>query len=167
MKTASHQVAAVLGNPARFTGILFYGDDFGRMRDGVRTATRSVIGEVSDPFRFSALTREEHGRLREEVGSRALGGGRRVVRVQDAATRVELLEHPCRRANLADACNGCVLLHADGVGRDAETDGKLILLCQRLVGVGQALLQRLAQKLTWPIRQEGHVDETKLMLGYA
>ena len=85
MKTASHQVAAVLGNPARFTGILFYGDDLGRMRDGVRTATRSVIGEASDPFRFSALTREEHGRLREEVGSRALGGGRRVVRVQDAA----------------------------------------------------------------------------------
>ena len=85
MKLAAHQVAGVLANPASYTGFLFYGDDTGRMRDHVLTATRAVIGTSADPFRLAVLTREEQGRLRDEAGALALGGGRRVIRVQEAA----------------------------------------------------------------------------------
>ena len=85
MKLASHQVAAVLRDPAAYAGILFYGDDTGRIRDHVATVTRAVLGGATDPFRSSVLTREEHGRLRDEVTSLSLSGGRRVVRVQDAS----------------------------------------------------------------------------------
>ncbi len=85
MKIAAHQVPATLKDPAKFAGMLIFGDDAGRVRDHAATATRAVIGAEGDPFRLSVLTREEHGRLRDEAGSRSLGGGRRVIRVQDAS----------------------------------------------------------------------------------
>ena len=84
MKIASHQIAGVLRDTTPFIGILCYGEDPGRIRDYVKAATHSVIGAETDPFRSSVLTREEHGRLRDEVTSLSLGGGRRVIRVQDA-----------------------------------------------------------------------------------
>ena len=84
MKIASHQIAGVLKDTAPFIGILCYGEDAGRVRDYVTAATRGVIGAKADPFRSSVLTREEHGRIRDEVTSLSLGGGRRVIRVQDA-----------------------------------------------------------------------------------
>ena len=83
MKIAQHAVADALRDLARFSGILFYGEDPGRIRDHVMAATTAVVGPQLDPFRTSILTREEHSRLRDEVNSRALGGGRRVIRVQD------------------------------------------------------------------------------------
>ena len=85
MKIAPHLVPDTLKDPARFAGILFVGDDTGRIRDHMAALTRAVAGAVSDPFRVSTLTREEHGRLRDEIGSLSLVGGRRVIRVQDAA----------------------------------------------------------------------------------
>ena len=84
MKVPTHSVMDVLKASSRFLGILLYGEDAGRIRDHVITATKAVIGPQLDPFRTSVLTREEHSRLRDEVGSRSLGGGRRVIRVQDA-----------------------------------------------------------------------------------
>ncbi|WP_158742174.1 DNA polymerase III subunit delta [Acidisphaera sp. L21] len=84
MKIASHQIAGVLKDPAPYIGILLYGEDTGRVRDHAMSATLAVIGAVSDPFRSAVLTRDEHGRLRDEVTSLSLTGGRRVVRVQDA-----------------------------------------------------------------------------------
>lgn len=84
MKIAAHQVAQVLKDSSAFCGILFYGDDTGRIRDHVRLATSAVIGAAADPFRSCVLTREEHARLRDEAASLSLGGGRRVIRVQDA-----------------------------------------------------------------------------------
>ncbi len=84
MKVAAHAVADVLRDSARFIGILVYGEDAGRIRAHVMEATTSVVGPHFDPFRTSILTREEHARLRDELNSRSLGGGRRVIRVQDA-----------------------------------------------------------------------------------
>ena len=84
MKIPSHRVSAVLHDPAPYAGILFHGDDAGRIRNHVSAATRAVLGAVTDPFRSSVLTREEHTRLRDEVTSLSLSGGRRVIRVQDA-----------------------------------------------------------------------------------
>ena len=84
MKIAGHQVPAVLKEPAPYAGLLFHGEDTGRIRDHVAAATRAVLGVATDPFRSSVLTREEHSRLRDEVTSLSLSGGRRVIRVQDA-----------------------------------------------------------------------------------
>jgi DNA polymerase-3 subunit delta len=84
MKIAPHSIADVLKGSSRFAGILLYGEDAGRISDHVLTATTAVVGPRLDPFRTSVLTREEHSRLRDEVASRALGGGRRVIRVQGA-----------------------------------------------------------------------------------
>jgi DNA polymerase-3 subunit delta len=84
MKIAAHSVADVLKGSSRFIGILLHGEDSGRVRDHVMTATKAVVGPRLDPFRTSVLTREEHSRLKDEVSSRSLGGGRRVIRVQDA-----------------------------------------------------------------------------------
>ncbi len=53
------------------------------MQRSALAAIQAVLGTEADPFRLTSLTREEHGRLRAEAGSMALGGGRRVIHVQD------------------------------------------------------------------------------------
>ncbi len=84
MKASAQQVAGILADPSRLCGILVYGDDWGLVRARAVAATEAVIGAGADAFRLSVLGKEDHGRLRGEVGSLSLGGGRRVVRVQEA-----------------------------------------------------------------------------------
>ncbi len=102
MKIAAQHVAGVLRDPGRFFAILFHGDEAGIMRDRVTAATRAVIGAVSDPFRVSILAREDHGRLKGEVAARVLGGGRRVIRVQDASDGLASMLEPLAK-HRADA----------------------------------------------------------------
>ena len=84
MKVIGKSIGPLLEDPSRVFGILLYGSDPGLIRSRARQATRSVLGQVEHPFRLVLLPREEHGRLREELASLPLGGGRRVVRVQSA-----------------------------------------------------------------------------------
>ena len=100
MKLSISQVSGVLRNPAQYSGLLIYGEDWGLVRERALTAVRAVLGGEASPFRLSTLIREEHGRLREEVGSMALGGGRRVVHVQDAA---DALAGPLEKLNVKSA----------------------------------------------------------------
>ena len=69
----------------RYAGLLIYGNDSGSVQDQAASAIRSALGSGTDPFRLTRLTREQHGRLREEAASMALGGGRKVVHVREAA----------------------------------------------------------------------------------
>jgi DNA polymerase-3 subunit delta len=85
MKVQPNQVSGILKNSAQLAGILVYGEDWGLVRDRALAAVRGVVGTEASPFRSTTLTREEHGRLRDEVGGLALGGGRRVIHVQDAS----------------------------------------------------------------------------------
>ena len=85
MKISPQQVGAVLRDPTRFSVILLHGDDAGLIRERATAAVRAVVGPGDDPFRSSVLVREEHGRVLEEVAARSLVGGRRAVRVLDAA----------------------------------------------------------------------------------
>ena len=85
MKISANQVASVLRNSAPYAGILFYGEDWGLVRDRASATVRAALGSDSSPFRLATLTKEEHSRLRDEAGSLALGGGRRVIHVHDAA----------------------------------------------------------------------------------
>ena len=84
MKLAAHQVQGVLRAPTQYAGLLVYGEDWGAVRSRSLAAVRAVVGGDASPFRHSVLTREEHGRLRDEATSLTLGGGRRVIHVQDA-----------------------------------------------------------------------------------
>ena len=83
MKIAGPQYAGILRDLGGLAGILLHGDDSGLVRDRARLATQAVIGPVTDPFRETVLTREEHKALRDAATSLSLGGGRRVVRVLD------------------------------------------------------------------------------------
>ncbi len=83
MKLAANQVASSIRSSARFVGLLIYGEDWGLVRERSLTAINHVLGTEPNPFQLTTLTREEHGRVRGEAESLALGGGRRVVHVQD------------------------------------------------------------------------------------
>ena len=84
MKIGAAQLAAVLQSTARYAGLLVFGSDWGLVNERAATAIRSTLGPAASPFRLSSLTREEHTRLPAEIGSLALGGGRKVVHVRDA-----------------------------------------------------------------------------------
>ena len=92
----------MLDDPSKFAGILVYGDDPGLVRDRATAAMRAMVGAENDPFRSSVLLRDEHSRLREEVTSRPLGGGRRAIRVQDATDSLAAVLEPLT-ATVADA----------------------------------------------------------------
>lgn len=85
MKAASSQIASILRRPVQYVGLLIYGQEWGLVRERARLAINAVLGEARDPFRFAALAREDHAKLPAEAESLALGGGRRVVHVFDAA----------------------------------------------------------------------------------
>ena len=84
MKIAAHQVSTALKSNSGYAGLLVFGEDWGLVRERALTALRGALGGDTSPFRLATLTREEHSRLRDEAGSRTLGGGRRVIHVQDA-----------------------------------------------------------------------------------
>ena len=84
MKVAAPQIAGVLRDPQRLTGILLHGDDPGLIRERALTVARVVVPSLDDPFLSAVLLKEEHGRLLEEAQALSLVGGRRVVRVVDA-----------------------------------------------------------------------------------
>ncbi len=86
MKVAGkQQLAELISSPSRVTGVLLYGLDQGLIRDCASRLTRSVLGDETGVFRLVVLPREQHGRLRDEVAALPLGGGRRIVRVQDGS----------------------------------------------------------------------------------
>ncbi len=84
MKVAAGQIAGVLRDLSRFTGVVLHGDDSGLVRERALAVARAVVASLDDPFLSSVLVKEEHNRLTEEARSQSLLGGRRVVRVLDA-----------------------------------------------------------------------------------
>jgi DNA polymerase III delta subunit len=68
--------------------VLFYGPNAGRVQEYAGRIVRSVVENVSDPFRIAHLTaadlNEDPARLADEAAALAMTGGRRVVRVRGA-----------------------------------------------------------------------------------
>ena len=84
MKVAGRQpLADLVANPSAIVGALLYGSDQGLVRDWASQLARSALGSDGGMFQLIVLPREDHGRLRDELATLPLGGGRRVVRVQD------------------------------------------------------------------------------------
>ena len=69
--------------------VLLYGPDTGLVRERGDKLVASIAGSLDDPFRVSnvplASLRDEPSRLRDEAEALSFGGGRRAVRLRDAA----------------------------------------------------------------------------------
>lgn len=92
------------GNPAPWRR-------YGLIRERAQEAARTIIGPEEDPFRLALLDRETHDRLEEEATALSLMGGRRVVRVRDAAdSQLKAVEHI-----LGQTTDTLVILEAPGL----------------------------------------------------
>lgn len=73
---------------AKLRAVLVYGPDGGLVRERMNALTRSVVEDLSDPFRITELgdgdLRGDPARLADEAAAIAMLGGRRVVRVRGA-----------------------------------------------------------------------------------
>ena len=74
--------------PANVRAVLVYGPDFGLVRERADALAKSVVSDLSDPFRVAELDEttlaSDPARLFDEAAALAMTGGRRVVRVRGA-----------------------------------------------------------------------------------
>jgi len=90
MKIPPARIEALLRQPdPAFRAVLVFGPDQGLVRERIERLMRSVVPDLGDPFRVAELTaahlRESPAALADEAAMLALGGGRRVVVVREAA----------------------------------------------------------------------------------
>lgn len=96
MKIAPGRVDAFLRRPPQTVrAILLYGPDSGLIRERADIVSRTVVDDMSDPFRVAALTAATLGgdpaRLSDEMSALSLTGGRRLIRVRDAGDAIAAL----------------------------------------------------------------------------
>jgi DNA polymerase-3 subunit delta len=93
VKVADRSVDGFLKRPdAAIRAVLFYGADHGLMRERATQLAKTVVADLSDPFRVVELTaktvREDPARLSDEAGAIAFTGGRKIVWIKDAGDGV-------------------------------------------------------------------------------
>lgn len=89
MKISPAQADRFVASPdAELRAVLLYGPDGGLVRERADRLARSVVDDLSDPFRVAELTAanvaDDPARLADEMAALSLTGGRRVVRLRDA-----------------------------------------------------------------------------------
>lgn len=81
--------------PSPIRAALFFGPDQGAVRERAETMAKSVVPDLSDPFRVAELGEESLGadpaRLFDEASAISMMGGRRVVRVRGAGNALAKL----------------------------------------------------------------------------
>jgi DNA polymerase-3 subunit delta len=82
MKLDARRIEAFLRDPGSCRAALFHGEDAGLVRERADALVRSVAGSLNDPFRVAEV--DSPKRIEEELASRSLMGGRRVVRLREA-----------------------------------------------------------------------------------
>ena len=93
MKLSPARTAAFLQRPDQaIRAVLLYGPDFGLVRERADILARTVCPDLKDPFRVADLSgaalAADTARLADEAAQLSLIGGRRVIRVRDAADRL-------------------------------------------------------------------------------
>lgn len=83
MKIEAGRIDGFLKNPGGVSLVLIYGPDAGLVSERALHLAKSILGNLDDPFRYAEIN--DPGRLLEEASSASLTGGRRVVRLRDAA----------------------------------------------------------------------------------
>ena len=104
MKVAPREQSRFLQAAEASVGaVLFYGPDQGLVRERAVTLVARVAGDAADPFRVVELgfprLKDDPARLADEAAALSLTGGRRVLRLRDAADGLagplaELLDGP-------------------------------------------------------------------------
>jgi len=90
MKLSTTQINAFLQKPdPGMRVVLIYGPDAGLVRERAETLAKKIVSDLTDPFRVAMLTgatiADDPARLADEMAAQALGGGRRLVRLQQVA----------------------------------------------------------------------------------
>lgn len=90
MKVAPRQLASFLkAPPASCRAVLVFGPDHGLVRERADEIASAIVPEKSDPFRIAELTgpalADDPARLADEAAAIPMTGGRKLVRVRDAA----------------------------------------------------------------------------------
>ncbi len=90
MKLATAQINSFLQKPdPAIRVVLVYGPDSGLVSERGELLAKKIVPDLADPFRVSILTgnaiSDDPARLMDEMAAQALGGGRRLVRIQHAA----------------------------------------------------------------------------------
>lgn len=93
MKLTGQKIEAFIKSPdAAMRAILVFGPDGGLVRERITRLGKTVLPDLSDPFRVAELSpaslKEDPARLADEAAAMALTGGRRVVIVRDAGDSV-------------------------------------------------------------------------------
>lgn len=75
--------------PAKILAVLFYGPDQGLVHERAETIAKTVVDDLTDPFRVTELDdatlSADPARLADEAAAMSMMGGRRVVRVRGAS----------------------------------------------------------------------------------
>jgi DNA polymerase III subunit delta len=90
MKIAPRDQTRFLQSPGpSVAAVLFYGPDQGLVRERALDLVARVAGDAADPFRVAELSaaqmKDDPTRLADEAAALSLSGGRRVLRLRDAA----------------------------------------------------------------------------------
>jgi DNA polymerase-3 subunit delta len=89
MKLNEREVERFLRKPdPALRAALLYGSDLGLIRERADGIARSVVEDLSDPFRVADLSaktvRDDPARLADEAAALSFTGGRKLVRIRDA-----------------------------------------------------------------------------------
>ena len=88
MKLPGNRVEGFLKAPD-VPAVLIYGPDSGLVKERLDRLSKTVLDDLSDPFRMAelsmAMLKDDPARLADEMAAISMMGGRRVVRVRDAS----------------------------------------------------------------------------------
>jgi len=89
MKISAREADRFAAKPdPKIRAVLVYGPDSGLIRERINALTRSLVEDITDPFRIADLTdsdlRQDPARLADEAAAISMFGGRRVLRIRGA-----------------------------------------------------------------------------------
>ncbi|GGF32485.1 DNA polymerase III subunit delta [Aliidongia dinghuensis] len=123
MKLSGAQLANFLKRPdGAVTVALVFGPDDGLVRERADLIAKAVLGDAGDdPFRLALLTadkiRQDPALLADEAAAMSLMGGRRVVRVRDAADGVAV---PLKHVLETGRGDALIVLEAGDLGKSSS-----------------------------------------------
>ena len=129
MKLPAARISSFLSKPdPAVRVILVYGPDAGLVRERVMHLAKLTVPDLNDPFRVAAITggmiTEDPARLFDEMAAMALGGGKRLLRLQNPAESIA----PHIVKLLADMPSADSLLLIEG--GDLDKRSKLRAACE-------------------------------------
>ena len=118
MKLQGRAIEAFVKNPdPRVRAVLVYGPDTGLVHERATAIGRTVVPDLTDPFRVAELTpaalADEPSRLADEAAALSLTGGRRLIRVRAATDRAAPAFASYFSAPIGD---GLIVAEADELG---------------------------------------------------